>query len=133
MNNSRQSQNDLHADNERLARVFYANGRYNPQFLGVTGVGFIAIYLLTLFGIFGQPAPQLIYIGLLTCLLAVLQLLLLRLARRNHGIAANLWGSATVGIFAILLTYFWQGILPIAILVALITPISALQGRFPRR
>ena len=133
MNLFRESQIDLRSQNEHLARVFYANGRYNPQFLAVTGVGFIVIYLLTLFGIFGQPAPQLIYIGVLVCLLAGSQILLLNLAHRNRGIAANLWGSATVGIFAILLTYFWQGILPIAILVALITPATSLQARLPRR
>jgi hypothetical protein len=54
------SQSDFYAQNERLARAFHNSGRYNPHFLGVTGIGFFAIYILTQLGIFGQPAPQLV-------------------------------------------------------------------------
>jgi GAF domain-containing protein/HAMP domain-containing protein len=41
--------------------------------------------------------------------------------------------STTVGISTILLTYFWQGIAPISILIACITPIIALREGLPRR
>jgi GAF domain-containing protein/HAMP domain-containing protein len=133
MNYPRESHSDLKTQNEQLARSFHANARYNPLFLIVTGIGFFAIYLLTVLGVFGQPTPQLIYIGILTFLLAALQLPLLSLARRNHGVAANLLETMFIGVFAILLTFFWKGISGIAILIALITPITALRARFPRR
>ncbi len=133
MSNLRESQNDVHVQDERLARVFYANGRYNPHFLGVTGIGLLAIYVLTRSGLLGQPAPQLLYIGIFTLIMALAQLPLLALARRNKGIATNLWGAAAVGAFAILLTYYWQGIILFSLLIALVTPITALRVGFPRR
>ncbi len=129
----RNSNTDLNAQNERLARSFYANGRYNPLFLAVSGIGFLAIYLLTRLGIFGQNAPQLIYVAGLTIALAVVQFPLLALARRNRGIAAYILGSLSLSVFAILLTLFWQGVLPVAIVIALITPLNALWTGFPRR
>ena len=133
MSNIRESQNDLYSQNERLARVFSVYARYTPHFLGVTAIGFFAIYILTRLEIFGQPAPQLIYIGVLTSILAAIQYPLLTLARKNRGIAANLLSAGVIGIFAILLTYFWQGIAPATIVIALITPVSALRSGFPRR
>jgi len=73
MNRSRESQSDINVINERLAKAFYANGRYNPHFLVVAGFGFLAIYILTQSGIFGEPAPQLVVIGILTILLAAVE------------------------------------------------------------
>jgi GAF domain-containing protein/HAMP domain-containing protein len=128
MSYSRESQNELYAQNERLARAFYSNGRYSPYFLFITAVGFFAIYLLTLAGFFGQSAPQLIPIGILTSIVAVVQFPLLSLARRNRGVAANLLGATAIGIFAVLLTCLWKGITPISLLIAMITPISALRN-----
>ena len=133
MNTLRDSHSDLSTQNEQLARSFYANGRYNPLFLIVTGIGFLAIYLLTRLGVFGQEAPQLIYVAAITVALALIQFPLLSLARRNRGITAYLLGSAAIGVFTILLTLFWQGIVPVAILIALITPVTALWIGFPRR
>src|SRR5215216_5059612 len=133
MSQSRESQGDLYTLNERLARSFYTNARYNPHFLGVTGIGFFAIFILTQLGIFGQPAPQLIYIGTITSLLAALQFPFLALARRNRGIAAHLLSSIAISIFTILLTYFWQGIVAVSILIALVAPLMTLQSGIPRR
>lgn len=133
MNRSRDVHSDLTAQNEHLARIFYANGRYNTPFLIVTGIGFLAIYVLTYLGVFGQTAPQLIYVGLLTMALAGIEHMLLSMARRNRGIAVNMLATATVGAFAIILTFLWEGIVPVTILVALITPLTALWAGFPRR
>jgi hypothetical protein len=124
MNLLRDARSDLNAQNEHLARIFYANGRYNTPFLIVTGIGFIAIYFLTYLGIFGQTAPQLIYVGLLTITLAAMEQPLLSLARRGRGIAVNMFATATVGAFAVALTFLWEGILPVTILVTLITPLT---------
>src|ERR1044071_9325279 len=110
MDQSRESHSDINVLDERLGRAFYANGRYNPLFLGVTGIGFFALYLLTRLDIFGDPAPQLIGIGVSAALLALAQIPILDLARRNHGIAANIYGSIAVGIFAVLVTAFWERI-----------------------
>ncbi len=133
MSHSSKSQHDLDAQNVRLAQAFYSNGRYNPHFLAVTGIGFFAIHILTRLEIFGRSAPQLISIGVLTSLLAALQFPLLSLARRNKGIAAYLLSTLAISVFTILLTFFWQGIVPASILIALITPISALRAGLSRR
>lgn len=133
MNQSRESQSDINAINERLAKSFFANGRYNPHFLGVAGFGFIAIYILTRSGIFGEPASQLLAIGAITFLLALAEIPILSLARRRKGLAANIVGSLCVGVFAILVTFLWQGVFPVAILLVLITPAIALRAGVPGR
>ena len=119
--------------NERLARAFLASGRFIPHFLGVTGIGFLAIYILTRSGIFGQPSISLIYIGVITILLALVQIFLLSMARRNRGIAASVWGAFATAIYAILLTFFWQGVYPLSIAIALIPPISTVRAGISRR
>ncbi|HSJ88116.1 MAG TPA: GAF domain-containing protein [Anaerolineales bacterium] len=133
MSYSSKSQSNFDAQNERLAQAFYSNGRYNPHFLAITGIGFFAIYILTRLEIFGRSAPQLIYIGILTSLLAAVQFPLLSLARRKKGIAAYLLSTLAIGVFTLLLTFFWQGIVPVSIVIALITPLSALRAGFSRR
>jgi len=133
MNQSSRQHNDLNAVNERLARTFYSNGRYTPIFLAVTGAGLIAIFLLTRFGILGDPAPQLLYIGGVTLLFSIAEVPLLALAQRNQGIAAYLLGSALIGTFVILLTFFWQGIWGITVLIALSTPLTSLRSGMPRK
>lgn len=119
--------------NERLARAFLASGRFIPHFLGVTGIGFLAIYILTRSGIFGQPSISLVYIGGITILLALVQISLLSLARRNRGIAASVWGAFATAAYAILLTFFWQGVYPLSIAIALIPPISTVRAGISRR
>jgi GAF domain-containing protein/HAMP domain-containing protein len=126
-------QMDTKALDERLAGKFYSSRRYNPIFLAVTGLGFIAVFLLTQFGVLGDPAPQLLYIGSITLLFAVAEIPILVLARRKNGVVATLVGSAIAGVFAILLTVFWQGIFPVAILIACITPLIALRSGLPGR
>ena len=92
-------------------------------------MGFIAIFLLTQFGILGDPAPQLLYIGGITLLFAVAEIPVLALAQQNRGMTATLFGLGIAGLFAILLTSLWQGIVPVTILIALTTPFLALRKR----
>src|SRR5688572_5822584 len=133
MNQSSTLQSDPNTWNERLADKFYSTRRYNPIFLAVTGMGLIAIFLLTQFGILGNPAPQLLYIGTITLLFAIAEIPMLSFARQKNGILVTFLGSAIAGVFAILLTMFWQGILPVTILIALPTPFIALRTGMPRR
>lgn len=133
MNQSSISQSDTRDFNERLANKFYASRRYNPIFLAVTGVGFIAIFLLTQLGILGDPAPQLLYVGSITLLFAIAEIPLLAFARQKNGIVVTFVGSAVAGVFAILLTMLWEGILPATILISLPTPIIALRSGMPRK
>jgi GAF domain-containing protein/HAMP domain-containing protein len=128
MNQSSTTPSDTTALDERLASKFYSSRRYNPIFLAVTGMGFIAIFLLTQFSVLGNPAPQLLYIGSITLLFALAEIPVLAIARNNHGVTATVLGSAIAGIFAVLLTLFWQGIVPAAILIALVTPFIALRS-----
>ena len=133
MNQSSTPQSDTNAFNERLANKFYSSRRYNPIFLAVTGIGFIAIYLLTQLDILGDPAPQLLYIGSITLLFAIAEIPVLALARQKNGIVATFLGSGIAGVFAILLAMFWEGILPVAILISLPTPFIALRSGMPRK
>lgn len=119
--------------NERLALAFYASWRYNPVFLAATGIGFLAIFLLAQFGVLGNPAPQLVYIGSVTLLAAVAALPALSFAQQGKGIVATFYGSAIAVTLATLLTLLWQGILPIAILLTLATPLVAFRNGLPRR
>ena len=118
---------------EKLAQAFYSNGRYNAVFLGITSVGFVVIYLLTNLKIFGEASPQLLYISGAILLLALSQIPLLSLARRQKGIATNFLATVFVAIFALLLTVFWEGIVPVAIFVVLITPLLAIFAGLPRK
>ena len=118
---------------EKLAQAFYSNGRYNAVFLGVTGIGFLVIYLLTNLRIFGETTPQLLYISGAIFLLALSQIALVNLARRKKGIATNFLATFFVAIFAVLLTAFWEGIVPVAMLVILITPSLAIYAGLPRK
>jgi GAF domain-containing protein/HAMP domain-containing protein len=118
---------------EKLAEAFYSNSRYNSVFFAVTSVGFLVIYLLTRLQIFGQVAPQLLYISGAIFLLALSQMPLMSLARRKLGVATILLATAFVAIFAILLTTFWEGIVLVAILVTMITPWLAMMAGLPRR
>src|SRR5215510_6714520 len=113
---------------EKLAQTFYNNGRYNTLFLVVTGIGFLVIYLLTRFNILGTVSPQLIYISAAVIALGLLQIPVMRLARQKKGIAANFWGESVVIFFAILLAALWQGILPVAIIIIFITPLTAISA-----
>jgi len=133
MNRSTNQQSDIATINERLAKAYYLNARYYPILLLVAGIGIIAIYLLTQFGIFGDPAPQLINIGGSTIFFAIAESPILTFARRKNGIAANFLATVVVGIFAILLNYFWEGIVLITILLTLLTPFSAILTGMPRK
>ena len=81
MNRSSTLQSDPIAFEERLASRFYSIRRYNTIFLAVTGVGFIAIFLLTQFVFLGDPAPQLLYIGSITLLFDIADIPVLSLAQ----------------------------------------------------
>ena len=133
MNQPSTLQSDPIALEERLASKFYSSRRYNPIFLAVTGVGFIAIFLLTQFGMLGDPAPQLLYIGSITLLFAIAEIPILAFAQRKKGMVATLLGSAIAGFFAILLSLFWQGIVLVAISIACVTPLIALRSGVTRR
>src|SRR5215211_5276086 len=126
-------QSDTNGSNERLASRFYSSRRYNPTFLAVAGLGFIAIFLLTQFGFLGDPAPQLLYIGSITLLFAIVEIPALALAKQKKGFAAMLFGSIMTGIFAVLLTLLWQGIVPITLLIVFATQLIAFRSDMPPR
>ena len=117
---------------ERLAATFYGRARYVPLLLLVSGIGFVAIYTLSLMGIFGEPAPQLIYIGVITLLFSLAEIPVLRLARQKKGVLAYLYTCVLAGMFAVLLVGLWQGVVPVSILIAALPPIAAIRNGLPR-
>jgi GAF domain-containing protein/HAMP domain-containing protein len=133
MDQNSQLPDDTTAANERLARTYYARARFTPLLLGISGLGFLAIYLLSRFGILGEPAPQLLYIGGVTFLFALAEIPILALAQEKRGISASLYGSAIADVVALLLTFFWQGTVPVALLLAVLPPLTALRNGLPRR
>ena len=132
MNSSNQDRSIQEAD-EKLGQIFYTNGRYNVVFIGAAGIGFVVIYLLTLFNFLGEASPQLLYISGSIFFLAGMQIPILNLARQKRGIAANLLGAFSVIVFAILLTFFWEGIVPVAILLIFVTPVASVVAGMPRK
>ena len=133
MNRMIESKSDENTFNERLADNFYKGSRYNLFFLGLTGLGLMSIFWLTQLGIFGDITPQLLYIGIATIVLALLQIPVLALARRKRGIAANILLSFCIFAFSISMVIFWQGITPAVALVVLITPVFAIRSEMPRK
>src|SRR5512140_2248770 len=135
MKQTRTQQSDIDTDlvNERLGQAFYSSRRYNPVLLAVAGVGLIAISGLTQFGILGDKAPQLGYLGLLTLLYAISEVPMLALAQQKKGIAANLYATLIGGLFAILVTLQWEGIVLISFLIAAVTPLMAIRAGTPSR
>ena len=125
--------NQIYAADEHLAAELYGHARYVPLLLSVSGIGFIAIYALSLMGILGDPAPQLMYIGGITLLFALAGIPVLRLARQKKGISAHLYTCGIAGIFAVLLVGLWQGVVPVALLIAVLPPITAIRGGLPPR
>ncbi len=125
--------NNLKQIDEKLGQAFYVNGRYNAWFIGAAGIGFVVIYFLTYFNILGEPSPQLLYISGTIFFLAITQFPILNLARQKRGIAANFLGTVAVIIFAALLTAFWAGIVPVAILLIFVTPLSSIPSGMPRK
>src|SRR5258706_526919 len=81
--------NDLKRIDEKIGQAFYTNGRYNAVFLVAAGLGFVVIYILTLFSILGEPSPQLLYISGAIFFLAVLQFPIMNLAQHKRGIVAR--------------------------------------------
>lgn len=124
--------NSQNAD-EKIGRFFYANSRYNPLFLGIAGIGFAVIYLLTQFNVLGSPSLQLLYISGALLLTAILQIPVVRLARNHKGVAASFVSVFSIFLLAILLTSLWEGILPLTIAISLITPIMVIQAGLPRK
>ncbi len=132
MSFSNQDSSAQQAD-ERLGNIFYKNGRYNALFLGAAGLGFVVIYVLTRFRFLGEPSPQLLYISGAIFFLAIAQFPTLNLARQKRGIAANFVGALSVIIFAVLLTSFWEGIAPVAIVLIFVTPLASIPAGMPRK
>ena len=134
MDRMTEMQRESNTVNEDLADAFYKSGRYNPIFLLIAGIGIVAIYLLTRYGILGDLAPQLIYIGGALVLLSLSQwFVLARFARRKKGIAAYFAATLFLDIFVIVPTIFWQNFIFISILIILVVSLVSLGAGLPKK
>jgi len=133
MTSNLNSQNDIKRIDENLAKTFYAGGRYNALFLGVTGIGFAVIYLLTQYGVLGEVVPSLLNISIALLFMAVAQLFTMFLAHRNKGISARLLSALFTTLFAILVTFYWEGFVYIAIILIFISPLTSIRAGMPNR
>jgi len=133
MTSNLDSQNDLKQIDENLAESFYTGGRYNALFLGVAGIGFAVIYLLAQYGVLGEAAPSLLSISLALLFMTVAQLFTMFLARRKKGISAHLLNSLFTALFAIFVTFYWEGFVYIAVVLVLIPPFTSIRAGMPNR
>ena len=134
MDRMTEMQRESNTVNEDLADAFYKSGRYNPIFLLIAGIGILAIYLLTRYGILGDLAPQLIYIGGALVLLSLSQwFVLARFARRKKGIVAYFAAAFFLDIFVIVPTIFWQNFIFISILIILVVSLVSLGAGLPKK
>ena len=95
---------------------------YIPLLSILLGVGFLAIYLLASFGIFGSPAWQLLAVTGVVLLVAGSHLQIIRLVRQKRGRFAFGLYSITMAIAGILFVFFWQDALIVAILLGMDSP-----------
>ena len=118
---------------ENFSRVFYSYSRNTPLFLGVVGVGFSVLYILTLFDILGSPSIQLLYISGALIFSAVLDVLIVGFARNNRGVLSSILSTFNYLVLAILITTFWENIVPLSIFILLTTPVTAVVAGLPRK
>jgi len=133
MTSNSNPQNDTKQIDERLAETFLAGGKYNALFLGVTGIGFAVIYILTQYALLGQPTPSLLYIIGTVLSLAVVRIITTFAASRKKGIAARFLSSISTIVFAILISYYWEGFVYIAVILIFIPPLTAIGAGMPNR
>jgi len=124
---------DFKSADEKFAKKFYAGIRFNAAFLGITGVGFVVIYLLTQFHLLGEPAPQLLYIAGDLFFFALMHIPAMILARSGRGLAANFFEVFTIILFAVLLTAFWDGVVVVSILIILVAPVASYWAGLHRK
>ncbi len=133
MNSNPNQNNGVQNTKDKYMRVFYGNIRYTPLFLGVAGIGFVVIYLLTQYNVLGTPSPQLLYISGALILTAILQIPIVRFAETHSGTTASILYSLSLSLLAFLLTSFWDGILPLTIIIILTAPLTSALAGLPRR
>jgi len=129
-----ESLNDGAAMNERLADLLTKGGRHTPRFLFVSGIGIVAISILTWFGILDGPALLLFSLGAVLVLLASVQGLVVRpLAQQKKGILAYVLSSIFVLIASVVFVFLWQGIAPLAFLISVAIPLNAIRTAAARK
>ncbi len=133
MTSNSNAHNDIKRLDETLAETYYSSGKYNALFLGVVGIGFAVIYLLTLYGVLGEAAPSLLVISGAVIFMALSQFFTLFLARRKKGIAARFLSSVFTIIFAILITSAWEGAIYFALILIFVPPLTSIRAGMPSR
>ena len=132
-NSQTQSTTTQQQAEENFNRVFYSYSRNTPLFLGVVGVGFSVLYILTLYNLLGSPSIQLLYISGALILSAVLDIPIVRFARNNRGVLSSILSTFNYLALAILITIFWENIVPLSIFILLTTPATAIFAGLPRK
>jgi GAF domain-containing protein/HAMP domain-containing protein len=117
---------------ERLSRYLRSVLQPIPLLAGITAGGFLAIFWMGRAGILEPLGWQIIGASAALLFLAAIHLAIIELARARHGLLSYMLYSLTTGVTAILLSLQWQGITPVAVLIAWLAPASCLTQRIPR-
>lgn len=109
---------------------------YIPLLLVFNTLGFVIIYMLTLFGLLDAPDPKLLGVAAVSLIAALLHIPIANLLKNNHINLVVLSLYAVDGIASLVQLFFWQGTAPlvfftlIAISPALVfLPLSGIKAR----
>jgi GAF domain-containing protein/HAMP domain-containing protein len=124
-------QDDIH--DGRLRAVVRANSIYAPSFAVLAASGLAILYLFSRAGLLGQPVWQIMGIAAACLFMAGAYLPIERLTSRGRIIEGGILSALVTAIFAILITVFWAGMLPLVIVLAWILPGAMMILGIPRR
>ena len=116
-------------NDEKVSLTFQKVGNFIPVFLLISGLGILVIYFLNAAGVLGDRARPLLWIGESIVLVAGLQqVVLIFLARRNHGVAAYFVSTILITVLAGILVGLWQNSIYFALPTILLLPISGFMA-----
>jgi GAF domain-containing protein/HAMP domain-containing protein len=117
----------------RLEEFIRANSLLAPAFATIAASGLAILYLFSRAGLLGEPAWQVLGIAAACILLAGSYLPIERLTSRGRILEGSLMSTLVTAIFAIAITVFWSGILPLALVIAWLLPGVVIFAGLPRR
>jgi len=104
-----------------------------PLLAALTAAGLVVVYAMGLFGIVEPLGWQLLAAAILLLAVAALHGGIIDLSRRGHGSQAYIIHAIVTVALGLALAFIWDGVAPLAILIAWMAPIIAIPAGMPRQ
>ncbi len=118
---------------DQSSEFLFAIVRYIPLLSGLLVAGFVAIYVMARTGILGGASWQLLAVTGVVLFVGLSHLPIADFARGRRWLLAFVLYAAVMAVTSVLFVLFWQGILPVALVIAWIPPLTALAMGLRRR